>query len=43
VLHKWDWVKGSIAALNVKLKAAHLPVLDFEQKPQNMPDSGDKD
>ena len=43
VLSKWESLKSAIASLNVKLKAAGQPVIDFKQKPQNMPESGDED
>jgi hypothetical protein len=40
------WLRSketSIPALNRQLDAAHLPLLNLDQKPQNMPDSGDED
>jgi hypothetical protein len=44
VLERWEQSKGSsIPALNRQLDAAHLPVLNLEQKPQTMPDGGDED
>jgi len=44
VLKRWERVKHeSIPALNRKLEGAHLPALNLEQKPQNMPESGDED
>jgi len=44
VLNRWERVKHeSIPALNRKLEGAHLPALNLEQKPQNMPESGDED
>ncbi len=43
-LKRWEQVKGtSIPALNRQLEGAHLPVLNLEQKPENMPESGDED
>jgi hypothetical protein len=43
-LKRWERVKeSSIPALNRQLQGAHLPVLNLEQKPENMPESGDED
>jgi photosystem II stability/assembly factor-like uncharacterized protein len=43
-LKRWERSRDStIPALNRRLEAAHLPVLNLEQKPQTMPDSGDED
>jgi hypothetical protein len=44
VLERWEKAKAtSIPALNRKLEGAHLPILNLEQKPQNMPETGDED
>jgi photosystem II stability/assembly factor-like uncharacterized protein len=43
-LKRWEKTRRtSIPALNRELEAAHLPVINLEQKPENMPDSGDED
>jgi hypothetical protein len=43
-VERWDKLKAtSFPALNRELQGAHLPVLNLDQKPQNMPDSGDED
>jgi photosystem II stability/assembly factor-like uncharacterized protein len=43
-LARWEKSKASsIPALNRQLEGAHLPILNLEQKPQSMPDSGDED
>jgi len=43
-LGRWEKTRtASIPALNRKLEGAHLPVLNLEQKPQNMPETGDED
>ncbi len=43
-LKRWEKAKTtSIPALNRQLEGAHLPVLNLEQKPQNMPEEGDED
>jgi ElaB/YqjD/DUF883 family membrane-anchored ribosome-binding protein len=43
-LKRWDRSKeASIPALNRQLDAAHLPLLNLEQKPRTTPDSGDED
>jgi photosystem II stability/assembly factor-like uncharacterized protein len=44
VLERWERTKNSsIPELNKALHAAHQPELNLEQKPQNMPESGDED
>ncbi len=44
VLKRWEKARTtSIPALNRRLEGAHLPVLNLEQKPQNMPEEGDED
>jgi hypothetical protein len=44
VLQKWEqWKGSSITETNIKLRAAHLPELKLEQKPQTMPEGGDED
>jgi photosystem II stability/assembly factor-like uncharacterized protein len=44
VLEKWNRVKATdIPALNGKLTAAHLPVINLERKPDTMPEGGDED
>jgi len=44
VLSLWARLKGSsIPELNRKLRSAHLLELNVEQKPTNMPESGDED
>jgi photosystem II stability/assembly factor-like uncharacterized protein len=44
VLERWERSKAtSIPGMNRKLEGAHLPVLNLEQKPQNMPETGDED
>lgn len=44
VLSHWARLKGtSIPEMNHKLRSAHLPELSVEQKPTNMPESGDED
>jgi hypothetical protein len=44
VLAKWKSLKSStLPLLNQKLQAAHLPALDLEERPENMPQSGDED
>jgi hypothetical protein len=43
-LKHWERVRDeSIPALNRQLEGAHLPILNLEQKPENMPESGDED
>jgi len=43
-VQRWEKLKAaSLPELNHKLEAAHLPAINLEQKPQNMPDSGDQD
>ena len=42
-LARWRRMKDSIASLNIKLKSANLPAIDLQQKPENMPQSGDED
>jgi photosystem II stability/assembly factor-like uncharacterized protein len=43
-LKRWEKSRStSIPALNRELEAAHLPVINLEQKPESMPDSGDED
>jgi hypothetical protein len=43
VLNRWRHSKeSSIPALNRQLDAAHLPLLNLEQKPQTMPEGGDE-
>ena len=43
-LRRWEKSRASsIPALNRQLEAAHLPVLNLEQKPESMPDGGDED
>jgi hypothetical protein len=43
-LKRWEKSRTtSIPALNRQLEEAHLPVLNLEQKPESMPDSGDED
>jgi photosystem II stability/assembly factor-like uncharacterized protein len=40
----WEQIKTtSIPELNRQLQAAHLPSLNLEQKPDNMPEGGDED
>jgi len=40
----WQKVKTtSLPALNRQLEAAHLPIINLEQKPASMPDTGDED
>ena len=44
VLREWENLKGStISALNRRLGAEHLPILNLKQKPTTMPQSGDED
>jgi photosystem II stability/assembly factor-like uncharacterized protein len=44
VLAKWKALRStSLPLLNQKLQAAHLPLLNPEQRPENMPQSGDED
>ena len=44
VLERWEQVKkSSLPALNQKLSQAHLPPIDLEQKPENMPEGGDEE
>ena len=44
VLQQWEqWKGSSITETNIKLRAAHLPELKLEQKPQAMPEGGDED
>jgi photosystem II stability/assembly factor-like uncharacterized protein len=44
ILNRWKHSKESlIPALNHQLDAAHLPLLNLEQKPQNMPEGGDEE
>jgi hypothetical protein len=43
VLRKWETLKAAIPDLNRKLTAAHLPAIDLEQIPSDMPESGDED
>jgi hypothetical protein len=44
ILNRWKHSKeSSIPALNHQLDAAHLPLLNLEQKPQNMPEGGDEE
>jgi len=44
VLKGWEHIKtSSLAEMNRQLQAAHLPVLNADQKPDSMPDSGDED
>jgi len=44
VLKSWQHAKeSSIPELNRQLETAHLPPLNFEQKPQTMPEGGDED
>jgi photosystem II stability/assembly factor-like uncharacterized protein len=44
VLPAWRKIKSSsIPELNRQLRAAHLPALNAEEKPDSMPDSGDED
>jgi hypothetical protein len=41
---EWEKVKTSdLPELNHRLKGAHLPDLNLEQKPESMPESGDED
>jgi len=41
---RWERLKNSsLPALNRKLSAAHLPTIDLERKPENMPEGGDED
>jgi photosystem II stability/assembly factor-like uncharacterized protein len=43
-LERWEKSRTtSVPALNRKLEGAHLPVLNLEQKPQSMPETGDED
>jgi photosystem II stability/assembly factor-like uncharacterized protein len=43
VLNRWQHSKEtSIPALNRQLGAAHLPLVNLEQKPQTMPEGGDE-
>jgi photosystem II stability/assembly factor-like uncharacterized protein len=43
-LRRWDKARSSsIPAFNRLLEGEHLPAIDLEQKPKNMPDSGDED
>jgi len=43
-LQRWEKSKASsIPELNRRLEGAHLPVLNLEQKPRSMPESGDED
>jgi photosystem II stability/assembly factor-like uncharacterized protein len=44
ILPAWEKLKGSsIPEINRQLQAAHLPVLNADEKPDSMPDSGDED
>ena len=44
VLEQWQrWKSSTMPALNHQLTAAHLPVIHPQQRPENMPDSGDED
>jgi hypothetical protein len=44
VLQNWARLKASaVPDLNHQLHAAHLPELNLEQKPENMPEGGDED
>jgi len=44
VLEQWEKMKNSaIPHLNQKLNALHLPVINLEQMPESMPESGDED
>ena len=44
VMRDWEKLKAnSLPALNHQLSAAHLPKIDLEQQPENMPESGDED
>jgi photosystem II stability/assembly factor-like uncharacterized protein len=44
VLKRWERTRTtSLAALNRELEAAHLPVVNLKEMPQDMPDSGDED
>jgi len=44
VLHTWERLKETaIPKLNRQLSGAHLPVINLEQKPENMPEGGDED
>jgi photosystem II stability/assembly factor-like uncharacterized protein len=42
-LRRWERLKGSVPGLNRKLTAAHMPSINLEQRPENMPQSGDED
>ncbi len=43
-LKRWEKSKAtSIPALNRQLEGTHLPLLNLEQKPENMPEEGDED
>jgi photosystem II stability/assembly factor-like uncharacterized protein len=43
-LANWNKSKtASLPALNRQLEQSHLPLINLEQKPQSMPDSGDED
>ena len=43
-VERWDKLKSSsLPDLNRKLQGAQLPVINLEQKPQSMPDTGDED
>ena len=43
-LANWNRSKtASLPALNRQLEQSHMPVINLEQKPQSMPDSGDED
>jgi len=42
-LNRWEKTRiTSIPALNRQLEGAHLPVLNLDEKPQNMPEEGDE-
>ncbi|MGA9669594.1 MAG: hypothetical protein WBQ94_10315, partial [Terracidiphilus sp.] len=44
ILNRWKHSKETaIPALNRQLDAAHLPLLNLEQKPRTVPESGDED
>ena len=44
VLRGWDQFKSkSLTAMNSKLRAAGLPAINLQEKPLDMPDSGDED
>ena len=44
VLRAWGQFKGkSLPAMNDKLRAAGLPAISLQEKPLDMPDSGDED